>query len=256
MVKCPSCDRKFETFEDYPYVYVSQFERLTLPHNMEFPYFHGILDHMESVPREVRDFLAKESKVFSKVKRVFCKGDEPVKGISKLGPCLDYDDRIWVSNRNTGLVCFSRDEKEIIFSHIDSYLGQIQELVQETVRPAALLPNLSRYSSSDLLFAIPDSGYNLAMGKDLLRRLGWFEKDTEEFYEKLADPHADKQKIVSDMRKETSECEKSADGADIVSLYIIGLRPVDTSSMFGITAGERFKVKVAEFAYKGIVDSR
>ncbi len=220
---------------------------------MKFPYFHGVPDHIEAVPDEVRDFLARESTVVSKVKRAFSRRSEPVEGIGKLGPFLDYDGRVWVSNKYTGLACFSRDERSIILGHVNPYLERLESLVQETVSPAVLLPDLARYSSSDLLFAIPDSGYDLALGKSQLRRLGWLGEETEEFYEKMGNPDVDKRKVISEMISKADECEKSADGEDLVGLYIIGLRPADTSSMFGLTAGERFKVKVAEFAYLGKV---
>jgi len=253
MAKCPSCDRKFRTFEDYHSLYVSNFARFALHPEMKFPYFHGVLDHIEAVPDEVRGFLERESTVVSKIKRVFSRRSEPVKGIGMLGPFLNYDGRVWVSNKCTGLACFSKDERSIILDHVNPYLDHLESLVQETVSPAVLLPDLARYSPSDLLFAIPDSGYDLALGKSQLRRLGWLGEETEEFYEKMGDPGVDKRKVISEMINRAIECEKSADGEDLVGLYIIGLRPADTSSMFGLTVGERFKVKIAEFAYKGKV---
>lgn len=256
MDACPCCGKIFESFADYPAVHVVEFSRLPL-HDLTFPYFHA--PYLFEVPGEVTDEFSRNRKFSNRAKMLFTRKREPVAGIGHLGDFVESEGSVWVREGRT-ISCFNRDEKRLIFDQMGTYLKFLEDVVDSLVLPDALMPHFVR-PNSELCFRVPGSGYYLAMGMRTLYSLGWMESKLfsmgeEEFSRKIKDADKNGKElyniILEEVRKELdTENEGLPEGYKRVGLYIMGLRPTDTSSITCLMRGEKFSVKFAEFVFQG-----
>lgn len=254
---CPCCSRIFESFVDYPAVHVSEVSRLIIPKDITLPYFHAPYSY--GLPDAVEKEFAGRKSLGSRVKRLFKSGpEEPVEGLGKLGGFFEYGGSVWLDTI-AGFACFNRDERRLIFEQLDPYVKGLEGMVDSVVRPIVLLPNLG-VCGDELLFEIPGSGYCLAMGFQTLYSLGWLESQFVDLSdERLASRLSEckgfedvQNLFMEDVQREFLDEQKDVPrGYERVSLYIIGLRPVDTSTVRGLMSGERFRLKFAEFVFQG-----
>lgn len=256
---CPCCGRGFGSFVDYPYVYLSEVSRLVVPKGIAMPYFHA--PYFFEIPKAVGDEFAERRKFHNRVKRLFRRPKEPVDGLRQhFGDFFECGGSVWV-NGKYGIACFNRDERSLVMGHLDSYVRSLEGMVDSIVTPDMLVPKLQGYSP-ELLFEIPGSGYSLALGIQTLYSLGWLESQvvdlgSEELASRIknADGAADIQKLLMEnvYKEFDSEQEGVPEGYERVGLYIIGLRPTDTSAVRGLVSGEKFRLKFAEFVFQGRV---
>lgn len=252
MEHCPSCARPFRSFLDYPAVYVHEFSRFPVPDS--FPYFLD-LRMGRKVPQDVIDAFAENGKLRNKLSRIFRKRSEPIKGIRHLGDFLEREGDVWVKS-SSGYGCFRMDEKKSIFEGLEPYLKSLENAVGSTVFSNMLAPNLAR--QDDLLFGIPGSGYSLALGTRALYDLGWGEDLLgEDKFSLLLDKVRNGGKGLYEVIRQEFEERIAAEnhglpqGFERMSLYVIGLKPFDTSAVLGWDSGQRVVVKFAEFVYCG-----
>jgi len=147
--KCPTCEREFQSLDDYPLIYIASFNRGSIPVDLKFPFYdrtifvgpNSKVDN-ERPPVEVLDFFKhnREAKQF------------------------EYNDWKWTLEGKWENGRYNRenpDQREIIIARLNPYLEFLDSLVGREVPKEDLLPQFPRNDWFGYSFNIPDTTYQL-----------------------------------------------------------------------------------------------
>lgn len=152
--KCPCCERDFKSLEDFPLIYLHNFERLNIPIDSVFPFEDGniFVDHTsdagnKKAPEEVVKFFS----------------DNLTEGI------FYYEGWKWEIKRQSRENFYHRmqvNQKDIIMNKINPYLDRLESLVSKEVGLKEMLPDFNKNNYFRFAFDIPDTDYNLALNEE------------------------------------------------------------------------------------------
>jgi len=137
--KCPTCERDFQGLQDYPLIYVAEFERVKLPTDLVLPFYEEIIDRP---PQEVLDHFRQNKDQKSYV----CNGWE------------------WSLENEWDTGSYRRGQQNqlpIVIAKLNPYLDTLDSLVGKEVEKSQLLPNFERDGYFRYAFKIPETAYLL-----------------------------------------------------------------------------------------------
>ena len=147
--KCPTCEREFQSLEDCPLIYVSIFNRGSIPTDLKFPFYDWTIfvgpnseACNERPPAEVLKFFKSNKKAKE----------------------FGYDGWKWTLEGKWENGHYHRenpDQKEIIVARLNPYLDSLDSLVGREVPKADLLPQFPGDGCFRYAFGIPDTAYQL-----------------------------------------------------------------------------------------------
>lgn len=147
--KCPTCERDFQEWHDYPLIYLAKFERIGIRTDITFPFLDltlivGPNENLgnERPPQEVLEFF----KANKKQKNYFHNGWKwSLNGEWDIGPYVREQ----------------LDQKPIIVAKLNLYLDTLDSLVGKEVEKLRLLPDFERDGDFRYVYNIPDTAYQL-----------------------------------------------------------------------------------------------
>jgi hypothetical protein len=147
--KCPTCEREFQSLDDYPLIYVASFNRESIPADLKFPFydwtiFVGPNSELSNKrpPAEILEFFKNKRKAKK----------------------FEYNGWKWTLEgkwENGKYLRENPDQRETIVAGLNPYLDSLDGLVGREVPKAELLPQFPRDGYFRHAFNIPDTAYQL-----------------------------------------------------------------------------------------------
>jgi len=143
------CERKFKKLDDFPQVYLENFERNKLPPDLVLPY-----NNMNEI------FVSQGTNLGNPI------APQEVVESLKNNQDIEYDGWIWrideqISKNSYSYLRRKKNNIDSVLKEIDPYLTKLKNMVGRQVKSIELLPEIKKHWHDDTSFEIPNTTHNL-----------------------------------------------------------------------------------------------